>query len=178
MPEIIARARLKNFLIGTFDIKRVLVFVKIDGSEGTEIDGIGAGDKSAVVVIRIKHLHGKRFPTAGRSAIQETRPALPDSAELFFDIGDEFRFDGIAVGTEVRRINSVGIVVIRICVLDFYNQDPGEAGANPLFVKFVGFFLLYAVVTSDVKTLAVIGFQILVGRLGTKASKISREVAF
>ena len=94
-------------------IKGVLVAVEIDVGVGAEVDGIGAGDERAVVVIGIKHLHRQRFPSAGRAAVSEARPALADAAKLFFDRGNQFGLDGVAIRPEVGRVHRVGIVVIR-----------------------------------------------------------------
>src|SRR5208337_1808271 len=47
---------------------------------------------------------------------------------------------------------------------------------NPLLIELVGFFLLDAVVTGNVESLAVIGLQVGIGWLGSKALKIRVEV--
>jgi hypothetical protein len=44
---------------------RVPVFVDIDEFVVPEVDGIRTGDPGTVVVVRIEHLHGHRFPAAG-----------------------------------------------------------------------------------------------------------------
>ena len=93
-------------------------------------------------MVGIKRLHRERFPSAGRAAVGEARPALADAAKLFFDGGDEFGFDGVAVGADVGGVHRVGVVVIRIGVRQLHDQHAREVGAGPLLVELVRLFLL------------------------------------
>ena len=54
--------------------------------------------------------------------------------------------DGVAVGAEVGRVHRVGIVIIRIGVLDLDDQIARKPGRDPLLVELVSLFLLNAVV--------------------------------
>ena len=138
--------------------------IQIDIGEAAEIDRIGTGDERAVVMVGIKNLHGQRFPSAGGAAVHEARPALADAAELFLNRGNQLGFDGVAVGAEVGGIDRVGIVVIGIGMIDLRDQEARESRRDPMLIELVGFFLLDAVVTGNVKAFAVIGLQIGVGR--------------
>ncbi len=159
-------------------VEGVRVAVNVDRSVGAKINRIGAGDKHAVVVVGIEHLHRQRFPAAGGTAVGEARPALSDAAELFLDGGNEFGLDGVAIRPEVGGVHRVGIVVIRVGVIDVRDQDARKAGRNPLLIELVSLFLLNAVVAGNVEALAVIGLQIGIGRLGAKAAEIGIEVVF
>ena len=159
-----------------FAVEGVLVVVEIDHGVGAEVDRVGAGDEGAVVVVGIENLHGQRFPAAGGAAVDEARPALADAAELFFDGGDEFGFDGVAIGAEVGGVHRVGIVVVRIGVLELHDQHAREVRAGPLLVELVRLFLLDAVVAGDVEALAVVGLEIGIGRLGAEVVEVGDEV--
>ena len=113
-----------------------------------------------------------RFPAAGRSAVDEARPSLTDGAELFFQHRNQFGFDGVAVRTEIRRVHCVGIVVVRIGVVDLRDQDAREVWRDPLLVELVRFFLLDAVVAGDVEAVTVVGLEIRVGGLGAEAIEV------
>src|SRR5208337_2964352 len=160
----------------SLNIESVLVVVQIDGGVGAKVHRIGTGDERAVIVVRIKLLHGHGFPAAGGTAVDEPSPALADAPELFLNRRDQFRLDGVAIGAEVRGIHRVGIVIVRIGMIDFRNQDAWEPRRNPLLIELVGFLLLDAVVTGNVESLAVIGLQVGIGWLGSKALKIRVEV--
>src|ERR1035437_8410735 len=124
-----------------------------------EVDRVRAGDERAVVGLGIEDLHGEGFPTAGRSAIDESRPALADAAKLALDSRDQLGLDCIAVRTQIRRIHGVRVVVIRICMLQLHDQHAWRAWRNPRLVVLVGLLLLYAVVARKVKALRVIWLQ-------------------
>ena len=49
---------------------------------------VGTGGVAAVVFVGIEYLYRQRFPTARAAAIGKARPALTDTPELFFDLGD------------------------------------------------------------------------------------------
>ena len=85
-------------------------------------------------------------------------------AEFLFDRGNQFGFDGVAVGAQVRGIHGVGIVVIRIGVIDLRNEEARKFRRDPLLIELVGLFLLNFVVAGNVEAFAVIGFQIRIGR--------------
>ena len=160
------------------DEEGVFVLVEIDVGVGAEVDGIGARDERAVVVIGIEHLHGDGFPSAGDAAVDEARPSLADGAELFFERGDQFGFDGVAVGAEIGGVHRVGIVVVGIGVIDLRDEDAREVWRDPLLVELVLFFLLDAIVAGDVEALAEVGLEIRVGRLGAEAFEVVIEVIF
>ncbi len=129
-------------------------------------------------MVRIEHLHGERFPSAGGAAVNEARPALADGAEIFFDRGNQLGFDGVAVRAEVRGIHGVGIVVIRIGVIDLRDEEARKFRRNPLLIELVGFFLLNSVVAGNVEAFAVVGFQIRIGRSGAEAVEVVVEMIF
>ena len=136
-----------------------------------EVDGVGAGGKGAVVVVRIEDLHGQRLPAAGRAAVSEARPALADGAKLLFDGRNQLVLDGVAVGADVGRVHGVGVVVVGIGVLDLDDEHAREAGRDPLLVELVGLLLLDAVVAGQVEALAVVGLQVRVGRGGAEVRR-------
>jgi len=164
--------------VGTLHVERILVGVEIDIRVGAEVHRIGAGDECAIVVIGIEHLHGKRFPATGGTPVQEPRPALADATKLFFDRRDQFRFNGIAVRAEIGGVDGVGIVVKGIGVIDFSDKNARKIGARPSLVELVGLFLLNPVVSGNVKSFAVVRFQIGVRRLGAETVKILIEMIF
>ena len=53
-------------------------------------------------------------------------------------------------------------------MLDFHHQIPGKLRRYPLLVELVGFFLLDAVVSRNVKALAVVQLEVGIGRFGAK----------
>src|SRR4029079_17976909 len=75
----------------------IVVFVNVDDCVSAEVNRIRTGSPTAVVLFGIKHLRGQSFPTTGRSAIEKTCPALPDTAKPFLDLRDQFVGDRIAV---------------------------------------------------------------------------------
>ena len=50
---------------------------------------------------RVEDLQRQRLPSSGRAAAEYARVGLADDAEVFFDVRDQFRHDGIAIGTVV-----------------------------------------------------------------------------
>src|SRR5947209_6454412 len=64
VPQVIAHARLIDGLMSPDDLVGALIRVEVDIRKGSEIDGIGAGGESSVVMIRIEHLNGEGFPSA------------------------------------------------------------------------------------------------------------------
>ncbi len=178
VAEIVAVAGLRDLGMRTLDVEGVRVFVQIDVGVGAEVDGVGARDECAVVVIGIKHLHGDRFPAAGAATVDEARPALANGTELLFERGDEFGLDGFAVGAEVGGVDGVGIVVVGIRVIDLRDEQTREFRCDPLLVKLVLLFLLDAVVAGDVEAFAEVGLQIRIGRLGAEAFEVVIEVIF
>jgi hypothetical protein len=45
---------------------------------------------------------------------------------LFFNRGEQFSLDGFPVGAQVRGIDSIAVVVERICGLDLDDEKPRE----------------------------------------------------
>ena len=65
----------------TFRPVGVRVLIDVDDGEGAKVDRVRAGGVGGVEVVRVEHLHGERFPAAGRSAVGGARPARADAAE-------------------------------------------------------------------------------------------------
>ena len=61
------------------------------------------------------------------------------------------------------RVDSVAVVVVRIRVLHLDDHEAWHVGARPALVEVVGLLLLHAVVTLQVKAIAVVRFQVRVG---------------
>ena len=146
-----------------------------------EVHRIRAGDESAVVVVGIEHLHGQRFPSAGRAAVHEARPALlrhaaTESAELFLDGWDELSLDGFAVGTDVGRVHCVAVVIERVRMLQLDDQKARLVWLRPVLEVLVRFLLLDAVVAGKMKALGVVGLQIRVRRRLAKIAEAGNKV--
>ena len=176
MAEVVAHGRLRDALVRAFEEERVLVVVEIDVREGVEVDRVGAGGKRAVVVVGIEDLNGQGLPAAGRAAIDEARPALADAAKLLFDRRDQLVLDGVAVGADVGRVHRVGIVVVGIGVLDLDDEHARKSGRDPLLIELVGLLLLNAVVTGQMKSFAVVGLEVRIGRrrCGSRRSRSTK----
>src|SRR6266545_765884 len=177
MAEIVAESGARRALPLALDVIGVLVFVDVDDRVGAEIDRIGTGRETSVEHIRVEHLRGQRLPSAGRAAVSEARPALPYAAELFLYVRYQLVIDRVAVWPQVSRIDRVGIVVVRIRMLNFDNDEAREVGADPVLVKLIGVFLLNFVIARDFKALDVIGLQVRVGRRFAESAECVREMA-
>ena len=92
-------------------------------------------------------------------------------------IGDQLVGDRVAVGAEVGRVDGVGVVVVRVGVLDLDDHHPRIVRAGPLLVELVGVLLLDPVVAGQVKPLAVLGLEVRVGGLLAEARERLREMA-
>ena len=174
--EIVTHRRLCDALVRAFPIQRVRIVVQIDVREGMEIDRIRTRDERTVVEIRMHHLHGERFPAAGRSAVDEPRPARAERAEFLFDRRNQFLLDRAAIRTDVERIDRVRIVVKRIRVLQFHDQHAREILRGPLLVEPVRLFLLDAVVAVQMETFAVVGLEVRIRWRGAEAIEIRHEM--
>src|SRR5262245_40004488 len=113
----------------------VLVLIDIDHGVSAEVDRVRTSDKGGVVEVRIKYFPGQRLPSSSRAAIKEPRPGRTDSPESLFDFRNELVVDGVAVGTDIRRIYSIGIVVELRRVLYLDHQNAREPRARPRSIK-------------------------------------------
>ena len=172
MPEVIPVGRHLQGLMGTGIPVGILVFVYVSKAIGPEIDGVRAGRKAAVVLLRVFHLYGQGFPAPGGPPVEETGPPLPDTAEFFLDIRDKLMGDRIPVRPLTGGIHRIGIVVIGRGVLDLYDQKTGKLGGGPPFVEIVGLLLLDDVIPFNVKALRVFRFHVFVWRFGAKPPEI------
>ena len=177
MAEIVAHGGLVDALVSALEVEGVLIVVEIDVHELVKVDGVGAGDKCAVVVGRIEDLDGESLPSAGGTAVSEACPALADGAELLFDGGNQLGFNGRAVGADVGGVDGVGVVVKGVGMLNLEDEIAGEAGGDPLLVEVVGLLLLNAVVAGEVEALAVVGLEVGVRRGGAEVVEAVGEVA-
>src|SRR5262245_19260985 len=89
------------------EVIRIFIFVDVDNGVSAEIYGIRTGCKTPVIHIGIEYLCGQGFPSASRTAISKSRPALPEAAELFFKIGYQLRIDGVPIGAQIGRIHRI-----------------------------------------------------------------------
>jgi hypothetical protein len=169
--EDLARRRahlgLEDAAEGTAGPVGVFVFVDVDHLIGVEVHGVGTGAPGPVEIIRIEDLRGERFPATGRAAVEGTGPALADAAELLFDGGDEFAIDGFAVGADVGGIDGVGVIVIRIGVLDEEEQHARELAGGPVLIELV----------ARLRDLESEARQARVGRRGAEAVEVVGEMA-
>src|SRR5215813_3851860 len=177
VAEIIAESGARRALPLALGVISVLVLVYVDHRVGAEIDRIGTCRETSVEHIRVEHLRGQRLPSAGRAAVSEARPALPYAAELFLYVRYQLVIDRVAVWPQVGRIDRVGIIVVRIRMLDFDNDEAREVGADPVLVEFVGVLLLNFVIAQDFKAIVVIGLQVRVGRRFSESAECVREMA-
>ncbi len=61
-------------------------------------------------------------------------------------------------------------------MLDLDDEKSRKSGRDPLLIELVGLLLLDTVVAGEVKTLAVVGLQVRIGRLGAEAFEVGGEV--
>src|SRR5262245_56652120 len=176
MAEIIAESGARRALPLALGVISVLVLVYVNHRVGAEIDRIGTGRETSIEHIRIEHLSGQRLPSAGRAAVSEARPALPYAAELLLYIRYQLLVDRVAVRPQVGRIDRVGIIVVRIRMLDFDNDEAREVGADPVLIKLIGVLLLNVVIARDFKALDVIGLQVRIGRRFAESAEGVREM--
>src|SRR5262249_31786125 len=111
------------------------------------------------------------------AAVSEARPALPYAAELLLYVRYQLVIDRVAVWPQVGRIDRVGIVVVRIRMLNFDNDESREVGADPVLVKLIGVFLLNFVIARDFEAFDVIGLQVRIGRRFAESAEGLREMA-
>src|SRR5215468_12769692 len=176
MAEIVAESGARRALPLALDVIGVLVFIDVDHRVGAEIDRIGTGRETSVEHIRVEHLRGQRLPSAGRATVSEARPALPYAAELLLYVRYQLVIDRVAVWPQVGRIDRVGIVVVRIRMLDFDNDEAREVGADPVLIKLIGVLLLNFVIARDFEALIVIGLQVRIGRRFAESAEGVREM--
>ena len=132
---------------GSIDRVRVAVLVDVDAAIGAKVDGIGTGRERAVVEVRVLHLNCQCFPPAGRAAVHESRPARADRAVLAFQVRNQLLLNCIRIRAEVLGVHGVGIVVVRIRVLNLDREHARKSRAGPILVELVGELLLQPVVT-------------------------------
>ena len=176
MPQVVSLPRTGDPAPGTLRKIRVLVFIKVDDGVRAKINWVRTFGIATVVLIRIKNLCSKCLPATGRPAVHESRPWLANPSELFFDKGNQLERDRIAVGTQVRGIDGVGIVVKRIGMLNLDQQDAREIWTGPLFEKIMRLLLNDPVVSVQLKSLTVFWFEIGIGGFRAKAPKVMREM--
>jgi len=116
------------------------------------------------------------FPPAGRAAVREPGPALPEASELLFDERDQLVIDRVPVRPEVGRVDGVRVIVVRIRVLDLDDDEARHLRTDPLFVECVRILLLCPVVAVEFETIAVVGLQVRVRRLFAKPTERAWKV--
>ncbi len=79
----------------------VLILVNIHQAVLAEVDRIGTGRETTVVLIGIEDLDRQRFPSAGGAAVEEPCPALTEAPELLLDVGDQLVGYGVPVRPQV-----------------------------------------------------------------------------
>ena len=94
---------------------------------GRKSIGSGHAAQEPLYSSGIKDLRGERFPSAGRAAVHEPRPAGADAAELLLEVGDQLVGDRVAVRAEVLRVHRVRIVVVRVGVLDLDEESCADS---------------------------------------------------
>ena len=117
--------------------KRVGVLVEINVLVGMEIHRIGTRHPRAVVKVGIENLRRRRFPSARRSAECGPRPSLADAAILLLDRRNQLVVDGSPVRPHVGRIHVVGVVVVRVRVLDVNQDHARQPARSPILVELV-----------------------------------------
>ena len=85
--------------------------------------------------------------------------------------------DGVAVGSEIGGVYGVGVIIIRVGVLDLDQDHARGIGGGPVLIEFIRVFLLGDVVPFPVESCAVGGFQVRVGRDFAESTEIIREMA-
>src|SRR5262249_8356997 len=93
------------------------------------------------------------------------------------DFRDQLISNGIAVWSKVRGINRVGVVVIRVRMLDLDDEKVGKVWPGPIFVELVSLLLNDAVVTREFETLVVVGLEIWIRGLLAKTAQVSGKMA-
>ena len=167
-PEVVADRRALDARGLARERVGVLVLVDVDQRVGAEVDRVGAGGEGAVVHVRVEHLRRQCLPAPRRAAVGEARPAGADAAEALLDLRDQLLVDGIAIGTQVRRVHRVAVVVVRIGVLDLDHEEAREVRGDPLLVERIRLLLLDPVVAGEVEALGVVGLEVRIRRGGAE----------
>ncbi len=176
VAEIVAHGRLLNRLVCAGKEVSVLLTVEINVGVGVKVDGIRASCEGAVVVVRVKDLHGKRFPSACRAAGEEVRPSIRNRTELLHHRGHQLCFDGFTVRPKVCGIDCVGIVIVGVGVLHLDDEEARVVFCGPLLVEVIRFLLLDAVIAREMKAVRVVGLQLWIRSFGAEFSKAVVEV--
>ena len=108
--------------------------------------------------------------------MNRAQPA-PRPRYFFSTYGIELLHDGVPVRSQVLRVHRVGVVVVRVRVLDLHDDHAREAGSRPVLVELVRPLLLRAVVALPLEAVGEVGLQVGVGRLLAPAAEGVREVA-
>src|ERR1700678_1138845 len=126
-----------NFPEWTFAHEGIGVVVKIDILVSVEVDGIRAGGIRTVVTVGIENLRSKSLPAAGRTAIGCSRPALAYPTIGLLDHWDEFVIQCGTVRSHIGGVDRVGIVIVRIGILNVEKDDAGENACDPILIELV-----------------------------------------
>ncbi len=161
MSQVVAISRPGRLLKSALHKVSILIVIKVDRRVVAEVYRIGTGGITAIVLIRIENLHSQGLPAAGGAAIGESRPTLSDAAEPTFDFGNQFIGDGIAIGSQVFRVDRIGIIIVRVRMFDLYGKDPGKARSRPLLIEVIGFPLFDLLIICDAESGARIVRQVL-----------------
>src|SRR5579884_189840 len=100
-----------------------------------EVHWVGRRAPCSVEVIRIENLIRQGFPSAGRAAVIGPGPTLSDAAELLFNRWNQLIHDRIAIGSDVRGVHGIRIVVIRISVVDYNPEELRQFATCPVVLN-------------------------------------------
>ena len=176
MAAVVAVRGRRDLAPRAVPVIRVLVLVEVDDGVLAKVDGIRARGPRAVVLVGVENLSAERFPSARRAAVHEARPARADRAVLLLEVRHQLVGDRVAVGAEVLRVHRVGVVVVRVGVLDLDDQVARVVGPRPVLVELVRMLFLDAVVALDVEALGVGGLEVRIRRRLPEAADRVGEV--
>jgi hypothetical protein len=85
----------------------------------------------------MKDLESQGLPTAGRTSGKDPGIGLTDDPEMFLHKRDKLLNDGISIRATIRRIDSVGIIIVGAWMLEGDTDHPGTFLRDPKFIKFI-----------------------------------------
>ena len=112
-------------------VERVLVLVDVDALDVGEGDRVGTVGERRAEEVGMEDLQRGGFPAAGRSAGQDARVGLANDAEALLDLGNQLLHDRVAVRADVDRVHGVGVVEVRIRMLERDGDHAREVVAQP-----------------------------------------------
>ena len=131
----ISGSRTLNAAPAVLTLVDIGIVVKISQLIAMEVQGIRKARPAAAEEVRIKQLQGHRDPAAGRTAGQDPSFRHADAAVLLLDCRDDFLDKGITPGTQVLRVDQVGVIIKHIRMTEIDADDLRCLAGIPILGK-------------------------------------------